>query len=71
MSSLERLPPEYMNSPMVFIDDWKNVAAVLMVLEKDMMAVLARQIALRQWYHSFMRNKILEVEKALMETPRV
>ena len=62
----ERLPPEYLSSPMVFVETWEEVVAAMKTLEADLDGLLRRQIDLLRWYHNYMNNKLLELEGLLL-----
>jgi hypothetical protein len=63
----ERLPPEYLTSPMVVVQNWDDVVAKLHDLESNHTALLERQAALQRWYVDYMHNKIVEIEDVLIE----
>eukprot|EP00051_Salpingoeca_urceolata_P030529 m.492757 g.492757 ORF g.492757 m.492757 type:complete len:683 (+) comp34009_c0_seq1:317-2365(+) len=64
----ERMPPEFLESPMLFVDSWDNVTAAMKAVADNGAELLRRQAAVSQWYKAYMRAKIIEVEDALLGT---
>ena len=62
----ERLPAEYLQYPVVVIQDWDTLIATMIELESNQTALLQRQLDLRKWYQTFMHNKITEMEDGLI-----
>eukprot|EP00039_Didymoeca_costata_P024034 m.9046 g.9046 ORF g.9046 m.9046 type:complete len:610 (+) comp3998_c0_seq1:232-2061(+) len=63
----ERLPPEYLSSPIVVIQDWDEVVDKMLELEKQPEKLLERQTQLKKWYTEYMHNKITEMEDIVLE----
>ena len=62
----ERLPPEYMTSPIIVVQNWEDVVDKMHELESNQTALLERQAALQRWYADYMHNKIFEMEEVLL-----
>eukprot|EP00729_Bicosta_minor_P003784 gene3784-1819_t len=63
----ERLPPEYITSPIIVVQDWEDVVDKMHELESNQTALLERQAALQRWYADYMHSKILEMEEVLIK----
>jgi hypothetical protein len=59
------LPPEFFDSPMLFVDDWKDAPKAMMTLWNNPQALLKRQEALLQWYDGYMRGRIQTLERVV------
>lgn len=62
----ERLPPEYLHSPMLFVETWDELPNVLAALTADMPALLERQVQAWHWYRAFLQAKIDEIDELLV-----
>ena len=63
----QHLPPEYINSPMLLVENWSDVLAEMLKLWNDPPALLKRQQALIAWYDGYMQDKLAELENELIE----
>ena len=61
----EYLPPEFFESPMMFVEDWKDAPRMMMELWNDPQALLKRQEELLQWYDRYMLGRVKAVEAVL------
>lgn len=61
----DKMPPEYLASPMVFVTAWDKASEVMLQLQNDPVALQARQTALIQWYDRYMRGFFNDLEAAL------
>lgn len=61
----ERLPPEFFDSPILFVDDWKDAPKAMMDLWNAPGALLARQEALIVWYDTYMTQRIEDLERVI------
>ena len=59
------MPPEYLASPMVFVESWTDACTAMVELMKDPVALQARQRALVMWYDGFMRDFFAGLERDL------
>lgn len=46
---VHKLPPEYLTSPMLFVDEWDDAARVIARLISDKAAIDQRQQELKEW----------------------
>eukprot|EP00051_Salpingoeca_urceolata_P000682 m.35301 g.35301 ORF g.35301 m.35301 type:complete len:544 (-) comp10911_c0_seq2:62-1693(-) len=61
--AVEHLPPAYFSSPIVFVETWDDLPALLPTLDPKQ-----RQIDLMQWYERYMADKVGELEALLLAT---
>jgi hypothetical protein len=64
--TVQRMSKEYLESPMVFVEDWAEAPRAMADIAKDPAALLARQQAVWSWYQLYMRAKVDELEDALI-----
>ena len=56
------LPPEFFDSPMVFVEDWTDDALVsLATLKRDTRAINQRQAALTLWYRRYRQTFLAQL----------
>eukprot|EP00049_Salpingoeca_infusionum_P025808 m.21771 g.21771 ORF g.21771 m.21771 type:complete len:555 (+) comp8334_c0_seq1:179-1843(+) len=61
----DRLPPEIIESPILFVDDWKDAPKAIMELWNNPARLLKRQIELAEWYDKYMRGRVKDLEASL------
>ena len=61
----ERLPKEFLTSPMMFVEDWKDAPQAMMALWRRPSDLLRRQEELIQWYDSYMSTRIEALERVI------
>jgi len=59
------LPPDYFESPMIFVENWETAPAEMMKLVEDSTALLAKQKAVQAWYDTMMRKVVGTLEELL------
>eukprot|EP00049_Salpingoeca_infusionum_P000043 m.36740 g.36740 ORF g.36740 m.36740 type:complete len:545 (+) comp10032_c0_seq4:90-1724(+) len=62
---VDKLPPEYLDSPMVIVDSWSDVTGVLHELMQDSAQIDKRQKQMQEWYTSFMLKSMALIEDAV------
>ena len=63
---VDNLPPEYLTSGMLVVEDWKSAPAKMLELWGDPVALAERQQRLGEWYRGFMTAKLREIESQSM-----
>ena len=61
----DHLPPDYMDSPMIFIESWSEVPEKMASLFSDPSAINAKQKAVQAWYDTTMRTTVKKLEDLL------
>eukprot|EP00041_Stephanoeca_diplocostata_P025640 m.676433 g.676433 ORF g.676433 m.676433 type:complete len:592 (+) comp22790_c1_seq10:127-1902(+) len=61
----KHLPPQFFESPMVFVDSWTQASQVMLALWQNRTALCFRQQRLRKWFAGYMRNLVHDIEGVL------
>jgi hypothetical protein len=60
-----KLPPDYFESGIMFVDNWEMAPEAMVTLGADLAALDERQKKLRGWYATYMASKLREIEVVL------
>ena len=60
------VPPEYLESPMLILDDWEDALETMAALTQNATVLDKRQADMQRWYHDFMTAKAQEIEEVLV-----
>lgn len=63
----DHLPPEYFDSPIVFVESWQDLPQKIAQLLLDPKALARRQANLRQWYSDYMKEIVGKMEDLLLQ----
>eukprot|EP00911_Craspedida_sp_UC1_P002860 UC1_evm1s2094 len=61
----DHLPPEYFESPILFLDKWEDLMPTLRDLMRDEKRLRQRQLDLLDWYDRYMRWQVRRMEEVL------
>lgn len=61
----DHMPPEYLASPMLILDQWEDLVGAMVALNKDPAALDQRQADMKRWYEDYMRGRAQRIEAVL------
>lgn len=61
----DHLPPEYFDSPMLFVNTWAEAVPEMIKLSADKAALAKRGKDMMEWYDNFMRDTVRGMEDLL------